>query len=162
MVKVTYSSSATVNTIKQTLTCGSGAVAGSGMVGTDPITRVSVEAKPAVYCKAVLQSSLMSHTYKRNPGHTELHLGDERPPFGYLWGEGGLFSRRGGQPMKISVRMWTACRSAILAVGGLQRPCRTFLILGVARLREEQFIYVETREKVFFFILIFYLWTEPV
>ena len=32
-----------------TLTCGSGSVAGSGMVGTDPFTRVSVEAKPALY-----------------------------------------------------------------------------------------------------------------
>ena len=32
-----------------TLTCGLGAVAGSGMVGTDPFTRVSVEAKPALY-----------------------------------------------------------------------------------------------------------------
>ena len=30
-----------------TLTCGSGAVA--GMVGTDPSTRVSVEAKPDLY-----------------------------------------------------------------------------------------------------------------
>ena len=28
-----------------TLTCGSGTIAGSGMVGTDPFTRVSVEAK---------------------------------------------------------------------------------------------------------------------
>ena len=28
---------------------GSGAVAGSGMVETDPLTRVSVEAKPALY-----------------------------------------------------------------------------------------------------------------
>ena len=32
-----------------TVTCGSGAVAGSGTVGTDPFTRVSVEAKPAWY-----------------------------------------------------------------------------------------------------------------
>ena len=32
-----------------TPTCGSGAVAGSRMVGTDPFTRVSVEAKPALY-----------------------------------------------------------------------------------------------------------------
>ena len=31
-----------------TLTCGSGAVAGSSMGGTDPLTRVSVEAKPAL------------------------------------------------------------------------------------------------------------------
>ena len=39
---------------------GLGAVAGSGMVGTDPFTRVSVEAKPA------LQSDVkwLSHTYK--------------------------------------------------------------------------------------------------
>ena len=28
---------------------GSGAVAGSGMVGTDPFTRVNVEAKTALY-----------------------------------------------------------------------------------------------------------------
>ena len=49
-VKVTCSSSATVyyQTVA-TLTCGLGAVAGSGMVGTDPFTRVSVEAKPALY-----------------------------------------------------------------------------------------------------------------
>ena len=32
-----------------TLTCGSGVVAGSGMSGTDPFTRVSVEEKPALY-----------------------------------------------------------------------------------------------------------------
>ena len=41
-----------------------------------------------------------------------------------------------------------------LPVGGLQRPCRNlvFLILGVGRLREDQLIYVETRENVFFII----------
>ena len=40
-----------------TLTCGSGAVAGSGMVGTDPFTRVSVETKPALYWPSLLKQS---------------------------------------------------------------------------------------------------------
>ena len=43
----------------------------------------------------------------------------------------------------------------MLPVGGLQRPCRNqlvFLILGVGRFREDQFIYVETRENVIFII----------
>ena len=48
----------------------------------------------------------------------------------------------------------TACMSAVLPVGGLQRPCRNlvFLNLGVGRLREDQFIYVDTRENMFFMI----------
>ena len=42
--------------------------------------------------------------------------------------------------------IWTACRSAVLPVGGLQRPCRTCLLSSFwgkqnyARLRENQFI----------------------
>ena len=50
-----------------TLTCGSGAVAGSGMVGTDPFTRVSVEVKPALYWPSLLKQSdvkWLAHTYK--------------------------------------------------------------------------------------------------
>ena len=42
----------------------------------------------------------------------------------------------------------------MLPVGGLQRPCRNRLLssLGVGRLREDQLIYVETRENMFFII----------
>ena len=49
-------------------------------------------------------------------------------------------------------RSWirAACRSIVLPVGGLQRPCS--LILGVGRLREDQLIYVEIRQNVFFII----------
>ena len=53
-----------------TLTCGSGAVAGSGMVGTDPFMRVSVEAKPALYWLYLLKQSevkWLAHTYKLTP-----------------------------------------------------------------------------------------------
>ena len=44
-----------------------------------------------------------------------------------------------------------ACRSAVLPVGGLQESL-VFLILGVGRLREDQLMYVETRENMFFII----------
>ena len=45
---------------------------------------------------------------------------------------------------------WTACRSAVLPVGGLQESL-AFLILGVGRLKEDQLVYyVETRENMFF------------
>ena len=50
-----------------TLNYGSGAVAGSSMVGTDPFTRVSVEAKPALYWLSLLKQSdvrWLAHTYK--------------------------------------------------------------------------------------------------
>ena len=40
-----------------TLTCGSGVVAWVGMVETDPFTRVSVEAKPALYWPSLLKQS---------------------------------------------------------------------------------------------------------
>ena len=39
------------------LACGSGEVAGSCMVGTDPFTKVSVEAKPALYSPLLLKQS---------------------------------------------------------------------------------------------------------
>ena len=52
---------------------------------------------------------------------TELHLRDGRPPLGYLQSP-----RRGGQPMKMQESF-------------------AFLVLGVGRLREDQFIYVATR-----------------
>ena len=60
-------------------------------------------------------------------GHTELHLWDELPlsDISYhcpeeacLW----LFSLRINRSL-----IWTACRSSILPVGGLQRPCRDCL-----------------------------------
>ena len=131
------------------LTCGSGAIAGSGMGGTYPFTRVSVEAKLTLYWPSLLKQSdvkWLAHTYKltrtaagtlslkmkhnrclfcssvagteyrhwcwflqptteqfgcltlnydiakhcyRTAGCTELHLGDERPPLGYLLSGGG-------------------------------------------------------------------------
>ena len=40
-----------------TLTCGSDALAGSGISGTDHFTRVSVEAKPALYWPTLLKQS---------------------------------------------------------------------------------------------------------
>ena len=40
-----------------TLTCGSGAVAGSRKVGTDPFMRVSVKAKPALNWPSLLKQS---------------------------------------------------------------------------------------------------------
>ena len=52
----------------QTLqTCGSGAVAGSCMFGTDPFRRVSVEAQPALYWPLLLKQSdvkWLAHAYK--------------------------------------------------------------------------------------------------
>ena len=50
-----------------TLTCGLGAVAESGMVGTDPFMRVSVEAKPVLYWPSLLKQSdvkLLANTFK--------------------------------------------------------------------------------------------------
>ena len=49
-----------------------------------------------------LSDDIAKHCYLTT-GHTELHLGDESPPLEYLRGEWGVFSRRGGQPMKISL-----------------------------------------------------------
>ena len=42
-----------------TLTCSLGAVAGSGMVWTDPFMRVSVKAKPAYYWPSLLNSIIL-------------------------------------------------------------------------------------------------------
>ena len=50
-----------------TLTCGSGAVARSGMVETYPFMRVSVEAKPALYWPWLLKQSdvkWLAYTHK--------------------------------------------------------------------------------------------------
>ena len=50
-----------------TLTCGLGAVAGSGMGGTDLFTRVSFEQKPALYWPLLLKQSnvkWLAHTFK--------------------------------------------------------------------------------------------------
>ena len=51
-----------------TPTCGSGAVVESDMVGTDPFTRVSVEAKPVLYWLSLLKQSevkWLAHKYKQ-------------------------------------------------------------------------------------------------
>ena len=50
-----------------TLIGGLGAVAGSGIGGTDPFKRVSVEAKPALYLPSLLKQSdvkWFAHTHK--------------------------------------------------------------------------------------------------
>ena len=49
------------------LTCSLSAVAGSCMAGTDPFTRATVEAKPALYRPSLLKQSdekLLAHTNK--------------------------------------------------------------------------------------------------
>ena len=103
-----------------------------------------------------LSDDFAKHCYL-TAGHTELHLGDGRPPLGYLRGEGGsVFTQRRPAGLlslrKVRSWIWTTCK--ILPVGGLQKmqDLFAFLILGVGGLKEDQFIYVETRENVFFTI----------
>ena len=76
---------------------------------------------------ACLALSDVKHCYL-TAGRTELQLSDERPPLRYLLSPG-----RGSRPMimtpfvtslRYRSRIWTACRSVVLPVGGLQRPCR--------------------------------------
>ena len=58
------------------------------------------------------------------------------PPLGYL-----LLSLCNDRS-----RFWTACWSAVLPVGGLQRPCRNHLFSSFWGLAGSDIIYVETRE----------------
>ena len=148
-----------------TPTCGSGAFAGSHMVGTDPFMRVSVKAKPSLYWPLLLTQSdvkWLAHTYKLTgtiagtlslkmkcnhcvfccsvagteyrhlrwflqptteqfpclapsdsivkhcyltAEHTQLHLGDECPPLGYL-----LSSRRAESEQPVGAPLWVGCR----------------------------------------------------
>ena len=76
-----------------------------------------------------LSDDFAKHCYL-TAGHTELHLGDGRPPLGYLRGEGGVFSRRVGRA--VSCRYVTSGAESEQPVRYYQwvgcRRCRTCLL----------------------------------
>ena len=72
-----------------------------------------------------LSENIAKHCYL-TAGHTELHLGDGRPHLRYLLSRAEeaclckwLLSLQNERRW-----IWTACRSDVLPVDGLQRPCR--------------------------------------
>ena len=94
-----------------------------------------------------LSDDTVKHCYF-TAGHTERHLGDERPIISCHRGE-----RTGLRTSLLSLRndrswIWTACGWAAETT----QDSFAFLILGVCRLREDQFICEETRENMFFII----------
>ena len=89
-----------------------------------------------------LSDDIAKHCY-RTTGHTEPRLRNGRP----------LSDISCHRAEEAGLWKWirTAWRSAVLPVGGLQRPCRNHLLSSFWKLiREDQFIYVETSENAFF------------
>ena len=66
-----------------------------------------------------LSDNIAKHCYL-TAGHTKLYLWDERSLLGYLLSHHA-------EEASLWKWIWTACRSTVLPVGGLQKPCRNRL-----------------------------------
>ena len=87
--------------------------------------------------KLALNDDIAKHCHLTT-GYTRLHSEMNTPPPHVMTGA------ESDQPVGAPFYQWVGCRD----IAGL----RCFAPLGVGRLREDQFIYVETREDVFFII----------